>query len=438
MTNQPKKSAAKLILSSTIILALSACGSSVSNHDNSGLTVSENLSSLIIGQVTDVTSNSITVNDHIIAADSAEVEIEGKLSTLANIKSGMIVEIETNGTYATEIDYDPVIKGPINIKNNQVNIAGITLSNVNSSDYSEGQLFEISGYSDSLHSLTVTYQAPITNSQAELEVQGSISHLNQQLRTFNLGDLIIDYQQAYIEGSLNNGQSVEVEGFYDNSIFTAIEIDAAQSFSFTNNMDTELEGIITFVNNNMSLITLNSQWQIRINDHTQFEDGTIANLVVGQFIEVDGLWLQDENILLAEEIEFESTKTKPTSTSHQFSVAGIISYKQDIATINDIEFTFNSQTVFEDGLSINTLDGQWVELEGTYNNEQNTVNEVELEDDTSEISLRGLVSENQNQQATLWGYISEDNSLTPYLNQTVNLLCQWVASNQIRACIIDD
>ena len=438
MTNQSIKNTVKLISLSAITLALTACGSSSSNNDSNELTASANLPSVIIGQVTGVTSDSITVNDHIIAAGSAEVEIEGNNATLANIKQGMMVEVETNGTSATEIDYDPVFKGPINIQNDQVSIAGVTLSNLNRSDFSQGQLFEISGYSHSLNSLTVTYQAPITNSQSELEVQGSITNLNQQLRTFNLGDLVINYQQADIDGTLSNGQLVEVEGFYNNAIFTAIEVDAEQSLSFIDNIDTELEGVITFVNNNMSLITLNSQWQVSINDQTQFEDGTTANLVVGQVIEVDGVWQQADNKLLAQEIEFESTNINSNTTNQQFSVAGVISYEQNIATINGIEFTFNSQTVFEDGLSVNTLDGQWVELEGTYNNEQNSVSEVELEDDTSEINLTGLVSANQNQQATLWGYISEDNSLTQYLNQTVELECQWVASNQVRACVLDD
>lgn len=438
MTNQSIKNTVKLISLSAITLALTACGSSSSNNDSNELTASANLPSVIIGQVTGVTSDSITVNDHIIAAGSAEVEIEGNNATLANIKQGMMVEVETNGTSATEIDYDPVFKGPINIQNDQVSIAGVTLSNLNRSDFSQGQLFEISGYSHSLNSLTVTYQAPITNSQSQLEVQGSITNLNQQLRTFNLGDLVINYQQADIDGTLSNGQLVEVEGFYNNAIFTAIEVDAEQSLSFIDNIDTELEGVITFVNNNMSLITLNSQWQVSINDQTQFEDGTTANLVVGQVIEVDGVWQQADNKLLAQEIEFESTNINSNTTNQQFSVAGVISYEQNIATINGIEFTFNSQTVFEDGLSVNTLDGQWVELEGTYNNEQNSVSEVELEDDTSEINLTGLVSANQNQQATLWGYISEDNSLTQYLNQTVELECQWVASNQVRACVLDD
>ena len=438
MTNQSIKNTVKLISLSAITLALSACGSSSSNNDNNKQITSANLPSVIIGQVTGVTSDSITVNDHTIAASSAEIEIDGNNATLANIKQGMMVEVETNGTSATEIDYDPVFKGPINIQNDQVSIAGVTLSNLNRSDFSQGQLFEISGYSHSLNSLTVTYQAPITNSQSELEVQGSITNLNQQLRTFNLGDLVINYQQADIDGTLSNGQLVEVEGFYNNAIFTAIEVDAEQSLSFIDNIDTELEGVITFVNNNMSLITLNSQWQVSINDQTQFEDGTTANLVVGQVIEVDGVWQQADNKLLAQEIEFESTNINSNTTNQQFSVAGVISYEQNIATINGIEFTFNSQTVFEDGLSVNTLDGQWVELEGTYNNEQNSVSEVELEDDTSEINLTGLVSANQNQQATLWGYISEDNSLTQYLNQTVELECQWVASNQVRACVLDD
>lgn len=438
MNNSPIKSTVKLISLSAISLALCACGSSSSSSESDAVSDVSNFPSVIIGQVSDVTNSAITINSHTVPASSAEVELDGNNASLSDIKVGMYVEVETNGTQATEIEYDPLLKGPVYIDGDTLSIAGITLNNTQNTNLSQGELLEVSGYSDSTNSITVTYQAAISNAQEELELLGNISNLNTQSGTFNLGNLFINYQQAEVEGALNNGQLVEVEGVLNADTVIATEVDAEQNLNFNDDTQAELEGIITFVNNDETLITINSKWQVAVNDQTQFEDGTATNLITGQRVEVDAQWQQNNNQLLASNIEFESSNTEPTVTSYTFSVSGQVSVSENTATINGNKFTLTNQTRYEDGLTAQTLNGQWLELEGTYNSEQTLVSEVEIEDNTNTLDLKGNVTLNENNQAEIWGYVSEDSTLSQFTGQYVELECQWVNANQVRACALDD
>jgi len=438
MNNYPTKNTVKLISLSAISLALCACGSSSSSNETNAISEVNNFPSVIIGQVSEVTSNAITINSHTVPASSAEVELDGNNASLSDIKVGMYVEVETNGSQATEIEYDPLLKGPVFIDGDTLSIAGTTLNNVQNANITQGELLEVSGYSDSTNSINVTYQAAINNPQEELELLGNISNLNTQSGTFNLGNLVINYQQAEVDGALSNGQLVEVEGTLNDGRVIATEVDAEQSVDFNNDTQAELEGIITFVNSSQTLITLNSKWQITVNEQTQFEDGTINDLISGQRIEIDANWQQSNNQLIATNIEFESNNTEPTVTSYTFSVSGLVTYNNNIATINGNDFTLTNQTRYEDGLTANTLNNQWLELEGTYNSEQVLVSEVEIEDNTNTLDLKGNVALNENSQATLWGYVSEDNTLSQFTDQYVELECQWVNTNQVRACVLDD
>lgn len=142
--------------------------------------------------------------------------------------------------------------------------------------------------------------------------------------------------------------------------------------------------------------------------------------------------------MLATNIEFDSSNTVSTVTNYTFSVSGQVSVSDNIATVNGNNFTLTNQTRYEDGLTAQTLNGQWLELEGTYNNSQALITEAEIEENTSTLHLKGNVTLNTNNQAEIWGYISEDSSLSQFTNQYVELECQWVNTNQVRVCVLDD
>lgn len=431
-----QKTIPQVILLSALTLALTACGSS-SSQSNEPTSPTANLPSVLIGELTAMTATTITVNQHEIPASNAEVEIDGIDGSLNDLKKGMMIEVETNGSYATEIDYDPNFKGPVQIQDNTINIAGVTLSGFDSSTVKDGDLVEVSGYNSAYNRLTVTYQQAISDPQTELEIEGIVSALNTQQRTFSLGNIMINYQQADVDGALFNGQFVEVEGFMNGQQLLANEVDAKQYNHFDDDTKSQLAGQITWLNNDSTLMTINGQWQVSLNAQTRYDDGTVADLAIGRFVEVDALWQQTNNRFVAQEIEFVFTNDVVNSNS-AFSVAGLVTYTQGVATINGIEFMLNNQTVFDDGLTLNSIEGRWLELEGIIADDKHIVSEVELMEWDESLNLTGFVSADQNMQASLWGYVSEDNSLEQYLNQYVELECQWVAENQVTACRLDD
>ena len=93
-------------------------------------------------------------------------------------------------------------------------------------------------------------------------------------------------------------------------------------------------------------MTINGQWQASLNAQTRYDDGTVADLAIGRFVEIDALWQQANNRFVAQEIEFGSANDVVNSNS-AFSVTGLVTYTQGVATINGIEFILNNQTVFD-------------------------------------------------------------------------------------------
>lgn len=435
--HSPQKTITQVISLSALTLALTACGSSNSQSDQLTRPTTQ-LPSVLIGELTAATATTITVNQHEIPASNAEVEIDGVDGSLTQLKKGMMVEVETNGSRATEIDYDPNFKGPVQIQGNDINIAGVALTGFDSRGFKDGDLVEVSGYHSAYNTLTVTYQQLINDNQAELEVEGVISALNTQQGTFSLGNIDINYQQADIDGSLVNGQFVEVEGFMNGQQLLASEVDAKQHNDLDDDTDSQLAGQITWLNNDSTLMTINGQWQVSMNAQTRYDEGTEADLAIGRFVEIDALWQQANNWFVAKEIEFEFDNDGVLNPNSAFSVAGLVTYTNSVATINGIEFMLNNQTVYDDGVTLNNIDGQWLELEGIIADDKNTVSEVELMDANEPLSLSGIVTGDANTQASLWGYVSEDDSLEQYLSQYVELECQWIAQKQVAACRLDD
>lgn len=435
----------KVLSLSAISLALTACGSSSNNSGESGVTPptppeTVTFPSVLIGELTAISTNSVTVNQQEVPASNAEVEIDGVNASLSQLQVGMMVEVETNGSAATEIDYDPNFKGPVLIiEGTSASIAGVALEEFDSSQVASGDLVEVSGFNSAYNQLTVTYQQPITNTQSELEIEGVINALNTQVRTFTLGNITVNYQNAEVDGLLSNGQLVEVEGIMNGQQLMASEVDAEQQNDFTDNVDTELKGKITWLNNDATLMTINGQWQVSLTEQTIYEDGAASDLAVGAVVDVEAVFQKENNLFVAQDVEFEFKPNGSTVVNKTFSVAGISTYNQGSVTINGLTFIVNNQTFFDNGLTAANIDGQFLELEGIIADDgSNIVSEVELMDANDSLDLTGDVIANGDQQPSIWGYESEDGSLSQYLGQYVDLECDFVSGNQVRACHLDD
>lgn len=160
-----------------------------------------------------------------------------------------------------------------------------------------------------------------------------------------------------------------------------------------NGTEVELEGQVTWVNELQTRFTLNQKWQVTLDGKTLFEDGTVADLKPGALVDVEGLWQDDTQELKATEIEFEKQSQPPVIAGHAFEVEGKAVYEAGVFSINGIVLTLTPQTRFEDGLNQASLNGTWVQVEGSEQNGQFLVMEIEPEVQEADIELKGLVND---------------------------------------------
>ncbi|MDC4168501.1 DUF5666 domain-containing protein [Photobacterium damselae] len=132
----------------------------------------------------------------------------------------------------------------------------------------------------------------------------------------------------------------------------------------------------------MVLFFLNARGQFVINNSTRFEDGTRNNLKTGALVEVTAI------NGVAKEIEFDRDHDSDhdQGTWSEFDAEGIVSYVMDstitLDTFNGVSQTIyvDNMTRYEDRLTLATLTGKRVEIEGIVRNGQKIAREIELDE----------------------------------------------------------
>ncbi|MBW3166444.1 DUF5666 domain-containing protein [Ferrimonas balearica] len=426
----------KLIIPTLMATTLAACGSSSSDGSNP-LPPQATLPSAIQGALQKVEGSNLYVNGAKIPASTAQVEMDDQRASLGDLKPGMVLDIDTNGFEAVEVDYDALLKGPVSeVTDSSLVVAGQTVMSAQANQFHSGDFVEVSG-----HYQAGGIQASFIEGTDDLglvEVEGQMTNLDTQAKQFNLGQLTVNYANAALDDRLSNGAWVEVEGSINKLTMTATEVDVEQAPGFDEDDSVELEGTISWINDDQSLMTLNQQWQVAIDTQTQFDDGeNRSQLKVGQQVEVDGLWQAEHNRIRATEIDIDDQDHDgdDTASSRQFQVEGTAQYADDTLSINGIELVLTTNTQFEDGLNLATLNGSYVQLEGYVQDDQFLVMEVESEQPELSIDLQGPVSANP---VSLWGYSATDASLDSHAGQWVDLECRFdPASQQLSACQLD-
>ncbi|MGX2952412.1 hypothetical protein ACWAU3_04545 [Shewanella sp. JL219SE-S6] len=94
-----------------LVAGLSACGGSDSNEPNNPdpQPPVSTLAKTIQGTLQKVDTDKLWVNGVEIPAARASVEINETKASVAELKPGMQLNIKTDGSSATSVDYDPVL-----------------------------------------------------------------------------------------------------------------------------------------------------------------------------------------------------------------------------------------------------------------------------------------------------------------------------------------
>ncbi|OEF30217.1 DUF5666 domain-containing protein [Vibrio rumoiensis] len=439
----------KTLLCVSIAALLSACGgggggdaSTDNGNNNGGNTVTT--PTQLNGVATSVTSTKITIGGYSLDAQNAKVTYNGQAMTLQDIQSGMRIEVDTNGQgQAESIELDPSLLGPITaVSDDTITVNGTTLSSSTSSvqgyaasSYQVGDWVFVNGY------ITASGQWQVegvfeVDPMFEAEIEGTASQVTAT--SFFIGSTEIDYSTAQLEdGNPVDGDWVEVEGNLNQAgVFVATEVEVENDDQFD---DVELEGTISWVNHDQSLIELNGRTKIAINSSTRFEDGQQSDLAEGKQVDVD--LNSTETGLVALEVEFEGNSSN-SSNNTKFALAGTSTYVDATHfTINGQSFLVDSRTEFDDRLTMNTINNANIEVEGVESkdaagNTSYLVKEIEAVDaNENEIDLEGTI-----QNSDIWGYQATDGSLDSFTNGShVDVECTIVTLNtQVSNCRIDD
>ncbi|CAH6848817.1 conserved exported hypothetical protein [Vibrio chagasii] len=386
----------KLALITAISLVLAGCGGGSSDSSN---TNEAQTPSSIQGTIDSVSGDTIFVNGYSYQVGSANYA--GEEVAIADLEKNMMVSISSNARSAsthasgTQVGLEPTIVGLIantNHANGTFEVNGIPLTfSALSTEIEDGDWVMVSSLptANAGYKVLSVVKFEHSNLTESVEVEGLISELNSNAKTFKLGaNLSVDYSNAHIDNEdysseLSNGLWVEVTGSITGSVLTANEVEV-EDFDEVSN-DTEIEGIITWVANDQSSFDLSYKGRFVVNNSTRYEDGNKSNLTVGAEVEVTTKKANGDNV--ATEIEFERDDDTQDWNDNDIDLEGIVQSIDESALSFVIQTTSGNQTVYvnhntryEDGLTFDTLTNQRVEAETYKVNNQYIASEIEAED----------------------------------------------------------
>ena len=415
----------KTLVASSVTLFLIGCGGS-SDSDN---TRPVNLPAKLTGQIQRVSDNqqTITVNGYTASTEHAAIGYQDDVFNLNDLAPGMRIKATSQGDTFSTIEMDPSITGAIShIDGNNFIVNNIELNSANGlAGLAVGDWVMVTTYhhADGSTEVTSVRKVPQTIS---VELEGKVTDLTST--HFKINNVTVDYSNADIDQNdvLADGVWVEAFGQFINGNLIAERVEIEDEGDYHK---AELEGVITWVNNTFTRVELNGRIQFNVDGNTEFDDGNRQELASGRWIEVE--LSERSNGLYADEVEFGSNQG---IKGKEFTVEGYASIIDNELSINGIVISTDSNTEFDDGLTLDNLHEVWVEAEGNYVSADNrfVAKEIESEDKESTIKLEGQVKD-----YSLWGYEASDNSLSSYNGKWIEADCDFDGSN-ISNCKLDD
>ncbi|AAW87337.1 hypothetical protein VF_A0267 [Aliivibrio fischeri ES114] len=293
------KKVAVLLLGSMV---LTGCGSDESSDSHA--------SSTYMGEIESVNAHadSMTVNAMPLSLSSAQIELNGHRVSSSELEIGMQVDVEYDDDIAYEVDIDPEIVGIVSeVTANTIKVNGQVLNTAKDFTVNnfKGKRVMLFGYADQNGNWTINSAYEIGSIPVQDLYEGKITS-TPTLSSFNIGTMNINYSNADIDSDelhkLKQGVWVEIEGSYDETskVFTAYDVDVEDDLDLAN---AEVEGYVTALNHDKTLMTLNGKTDVVITENTRFEDGIKDELKIGSRVDVD--LINNAGQLQASEIEFD-------------------------------------------------------------------------------------------------------------------------------------
>ncbi|HIF9545453.1 TPA: DUF5666 domain-containing protein [Photobacterium damselae] len=384
----------KLALVTIIGLILSGCGGGGSS--DSGSTPKPDIKpetkpALVEGTIDKVNGSNIIVNGRSYQVASVNYANTPLADGVSVLKPQMMVQVSDVARAGATVFLDPTLLGKVTAVNHTTNtftVNGVELSfaqlnkEIEINDWVMVSALPMATETGVGYKVLSVIEVENTDLAGKYELEGTLSQLDSAASTFKLGQVVVDYANIQLEPTIGNGDWVEVTGQMSNGVFVATEVEVDNYDDNEDFDDAEIEGVVTWINNEKTLFTLNARGQFVIDNSTRFDDGSRNNLKTGELVEVTAI------NGVAKEIEFDRDHDgdHEQGTWHEFDAEGIVSNVMN-STITLDTFNGASQTIYvdnmtryEDRLTLATLTGKRVEIEGIVRGGQKIAREIELED----------------------------------------------------------
>ncbi|MHA6608794.1 DUF5666 domain-containing protein [Photobacterium damselae] len=380
----------KLALVTIIGLILSGCGGGGSDN---GSTPKPDINpeakpALVEGTIDKVNGSNIIVNGRSYQVASVNYANTPLADGVSALKPQMMVQVSDVAKAGATVFLDPTLLGQVTAVNHTTHtftVNGVELSfaqlnkEIDINDWVMVSALPMATETGVGYKVLSVIEVENTDLAGKYELEGTLSQLDSAASTFKLGQVVVDYANIQLEPTIGNGDWVEVTGQMSNGVFVATEVEVDNYDDNEDFDDAEIEGVITWINNEKTLFTLNARGQFVIDNSTRFEDGTRNNLKMGSLVEVTAI------NGVAKEIEFDRDHDGDydQGTWYEFDAEGIVS------DVTDSTITFygvqqpvyvDNMTRYEDRLTLATLTGKRVEIEGIVRGGQKIAREIELED----------------------------------------------------------
>ncbi|WP_023604380.1 DUF5666 domain-containing protein [Aliivibrio logei] len=293
------KKVAILLLGSAV---LTGCGS-----DDSG---DSRASSSYIGAIeaVDANADTMTINAMPLSLASTHIELNGHYVNSNELAAGMQVDVEYDNGVAYEVDIDPEIVGIVtDVTVDTITVNGQSLRTTKdfTSNNFENERVMLFGYVDQNDAWVINAAYKVNSLVIDDLYEGKITTV-PGMGSFNIGAMNVDYSNVAMDhddlAELKQGVWVELEGQYDSASnsFKANDVDVENELDLAN---AEVEGYVTTLNDEKTSMTLNGKTVVAITENTRFEDGLKEQLKVGSKVDVD--LINNAGKLQASEIEFD-------------------------------------------------------------------------------------------------------------------------------------
>ncbi|UKA00880.1 DUF5666 domain-containing protein [Photobacterium damselae] len=381
----------KLVLVTIIGLILSGCGGGGSDNDSTPKPdiKPEAKPALVEGTIDKVNGSNIIVNGRSYQVASVNYANTPLADGVSVLKPQMMVQVSDVAKAGATVFLDPTLLGQVTAVNHTTHtftVNGVELSfaqlnkDIEINDWVMVSALPMATETGVGYKVLSVIEVENTDLAGKYELEGTLSQLDDPKKfTFKLGQVIVDYANIQLDPTIGNGDWVEVTGEMIDGAFVATEVEVDNYDDNEDFDDAEIEGVVTWINNEKTLFTLNARGQFVINNSTRFEDGTRNNLKTGALVEVTAI------NGVAKEIEFDRDHDSDhdQGTWSEFDVEGIVSDVTDSTiTLYGVQqpVYVDNMTRYEDRLTLATLPGKRVEIEGIVRNGQKIAREIELDD----------------------------------------------------------